>query len=85
MSNEQQSPYIWKGGEKFELTGQEFEFLINATRAHLSSAEAQKTITFLQMNDILNRVMEDGIKSGKIFRESDAPPQEASSGANTEG
>lgn len=83
MSNEQ-SPYVWKGGEKFELTGQEFEFLINATRAHLSSAEAQKTMTFLQMNDILNRIMEEGIKTGKIFRESDAP-QEASSGANTEG
>lgn len=81
MSTEKNAPYVWKGDEKFEVTGQQFELLINTVRAHLSSPEAQKVMLFMQANDALNSIMEEGIKTGKIFQEpipeQKAPPQSA--------
>ena len=59
--------YQWKDDEKFELSGKEFELLINGTRAILNSPEAQKVLVLASFNEVLEKSLKKAFDEGKVF------------------
>ncbi len=58
--------YQWKEDEKFEISGRELEIYLNSTRAILSTPESQRVLLLAKINEMLENVIVQGLKDGKV-------------------
>lgn len=60
------SRYTWKPEDKFEISGQEFGLILNMVRSYLATEEAGKFQLMMQTNDVIEKLMKQGVESGTI-------------------
>lgn len=59
--------YSWNPDETFSISGREFGLILNTLRSILNTEQAQQIILAHKTNEILERIMEENVKSGKII------------------
>ena len=67
--------YTWTPEDKFELTGAQFGLFLNTVRAYLSSEEAARFQLMIQANEVVEKLMIDGVEAD-IIKEVEAPIEE---------
>lgn len=72
------SRYTWTPEDTFTLTGAQFGLILNTVRAYLSSEEASRFQLMVQANEVVEKIMVEGVESGTI-KEVEAPVEEISS------
>jgi len=70
--------YTWTPEDSFTLTGQQFGLFLNTVRAYLSSEEAARFQLMMQANEVIEKLMIDGVEAD-IIKEAEAPVEEVSS------
>ena len=70
--------YTWTPEDTFTLTGQQFGLILNTVRAYLSSEEAARFQLMMQANEVIEKLMIQGVESDTI-KEVEAPIEEVSS------
>ena len=60
------SKYTWTPEDTFTLTGQEFGLILNTVRAYLSSEEAARFQLMIQTNQVIEKLMIEGVESDVI-------------------
>ena len=60
------SRYTWKPEDKFEISGQEFGLILNMVRSYLATEEAGKYQLMMQTNDVIEKIMKQGVEGGVI-------------------
>jgi hypothetical protein len=58
--------YTWTPEDTFTLSGQDFGLILNTVRAYLSSEEAARFQLMVQTNQVIEKVMKEGVESGAI-------------------
>lgn len=58
--------YTWTPEDTFTLTGAEFGLILNTVRAYLSSEEAARFQLMMQTNQVIEKIMVDGVKADII-------------------
>jgi len=58
--------YTWTPEDTFTLTGQEFGLFLNTVRAYLSSEEAARFQLMLQANQVIEKLMIEGVEADVI-------------------
>ena len=64
--------YTWTPEDTFTLTGAEFGLILNTVRAYLSSEEAARFQLMMQTNQVIEKLMIDGVEAD-IIKEVEAP------------
>jgi len=72
------SRYTWTPEDTFTLTGQQFGLILNTVRAYLSSEEAARFQLMMQANEVIEKLMIDGVENDTV-KEVEAPIEELSS------
>lgn len=72
------SRYTWTPEDTFTLTGQQFGLILNTVRAYLSSEEAARFQLMMQANEVIEKLMIEGVEAD-IIKEAEAPVEEVSS------
>lgn len=72
---EQPKNWQWPHDQIFEISGKTLELFLHLKNSILSNPESQKVIMALQLDELLQKVVEDGIKSGKITDGSKIPTE----------
>jgi hypothetical protein len=72
------SRYTWTPEDTFTLTGAQFGLILNTVRAYLSSEEASRFQLMVQANEVVEKLMVEGVESDTI-KEVEAPVEEISS------
>jgi len=70
--------YTWTPEDTFTLTGQQFGLILNTVRAYLSSEEAARFQLMMQANEVIEKLMIEGVENDTI-KEVEAPIKEISS------
>ena len=70
--------YTWTPEDTFTLTGQQFGLILNTVRAYLSSEEAARFQLMMQANEVIEKLMIQGVENDTI-KEVEAPIEEVSS------
>jgi hypothetical protein len=70
--------YTWTPEDSFTLTGQQFGLILNTVRAYLSSEEAARFQLMMQANEVIEKLMIQGVENDTI-KEVEAPIEEISS------
>jgi hypothetical protein len=70
--------YTWTPEDTFTLTGQQFGLILNTVRAYLSSEEAARFQLMMQANEVIEKLMIEGVENDTI-KEVEAPIEEISS------
>lgn len=70
--------YTWTPEDTFTLTGQQFGLFLNTVRAYLSSEEAARFQLMIQANEVVEKLMIQGVEAGSI-KEVEAPVEEVDS------
>ena len=70
--------YTWTPEDTFTLTGQQFGLFLNTVRAYLSSEEAARFQLMIQANEVIEKLMIDGVEAD-IIKEAEAPIEELDS------
>lgn len=65
----------WAHDTTFEVSGKTLELFLHLKNSILSNPESQKVIMALQLDELLQKVVEEGIKSGKITDGSKVPTE----------
>jgi hypothetical protein len=71
--------YTWTPEDKFELSGQEFGLLLNTVRTFLASEEAGKYQLMMKANDVIEKLMAQGVENNIIKEISEEPSSETPS------
>ena len=58
--------YTWTPEDTFELSGAEFGLFLNTVRAYLSSEEAARFQLMIQANEVIEKLMIEGVESDVI-------------------
>ena len=58
--------YTWTPEDSFTLTGQQFGLILNTVRAYLSSEEAARFQLMIQANEVIEKLMIEGVESDVI-------------------
>lgn len=66
MSYNPEKTYSWNPNETFSISGREFGLILNTIRAILNTEQAQQILLAHKTNEILEKIMEENVKSGKI-------------------
>jgi hypothetical protein len=61
--------YRWNPSDKFTVSGGEFGVLLNAVRTLLNTPEAKTIFMAQRASDVLERLMQEGVESGKIVED----------------
>jgi hypothetical protein len=64
--------YTWTPEDTFTLTGAQFGLILNTVRAYLSSEEAARFQLMVQANEVVEKLMIDGVEAD-IIKEVEAP------------
>lgn len=67
--------YTWTPEDSFTLTGAQFGLILNTVRAYLSSEEAARFQLIMQANEVIEKLMIDGVEAD-IIKEVEAPAAE---------
>jgi len=70
--------YTWTPEDTFTLTGQQFGLILNTVRSYLSSEEAARFQLMVQANEVIEKLMIEGVENDTI-KEVEAPVEEVSS------
>ena len=70
-----QGRYTWKPEDKFEISGQEFGLILNMVRSYLATEEASKFNLMMQTNDVIEKLMKEGVEGGVIVEAPEPPSQ----------
>ena len=70
--------YTWTPEDTFTLTGQQFGLILNTVRSYLSSEEAARFQLMMQANEVIEKLMIEGVENDTI-KEVEAPIEEVSS------
>ena len=58
--------YTWTPEDTFTLSGQDFGLILNTVRAYLSSEEAARFQLMIQTNQVIEKVMKQGVEDDVI-------------------
>jgi hypothetical protein len=58
--------YTWTPEDTFTLSGQEFGLILNTVRAYLSSEEAARFQLMIQTNQVIEKIMREGVEADVI-------------------
>lgn len=58
--------YTWGPDSKFEISGQDFGLILNTVRTFLASEEAGKYQLMMRTNEVIERLMEQGVTADVI-------------------
>jgi hypothetical protein len=58
--------YTWTPEDSFTLTGAQFGLFLNTVRAYLSSEEAARFQLMIQANEVIEKLMIEGVESDVI-------------------
>lgn len=58
--------YTWTPEDKFTLSGAEFGLFLNTVRAYLSSEEASRFQLMIQANQVIEKIMIEGVEADII-------------------
>jgi hypothetical protein len=58
--------YTWTPEDSFTLTGAQFGLFLNTVRAYLSSEEAARFQLMIQANEVVEKLMIEGVESNVI-------------------
>ena len=67
--------YTWTPEDTFTLTGAQFGLILNTVRSYLSSEEAARFQLMVQANEVVEKLMIDGVEAD-IIKEVEAPVAE---------
>jgi hypothetical protein len=67
--------YTWTPEDTFTITGQQFGLILNTVRAYLSSEEAARFQLMMQANEVIEKLMIEGVEAD-IIKEVEAPVAE---------
>jgi len=71
------SRYTWTPEDSFTLTGAQFGLILNTVRAYLSSEEAARFQLMMQANEVIEKLMIQGVEADIIKEvEAEAPVAE---------
>ena len=69
--------YTWTPEDSFTLTGAQFGLILNTVRAYLSSEEAARFQLMMQANEVIEKLMIQGVEADIIKEvEAEAPVAE---------
>ena len=77
--------YSWNPDETFSISGREFGLILNTLRSILNTEQAQQIILAHKTNEVLERIMEENVKNGKIvekIQQNGNKEKELDSGSN---
>jgi hypothetical protein len=66
--------YTWTPEDKFTLTGAEFGLILNTVRAYLSSEEAARFQLMMQANQVIEKLMIEGVEADIIKEVTEEAP-----------
>lgn len=58
--------YTWTPEDTFTITGQQFGLFLNTVRAYLSSEEAARFQLMVQANEVIEKLMIEGVEADII-------------------
>ena len=58
--------YTWTPEDTFTISGQEFGLILNTVRAYLSSEEAARFQLMIQTNQVIEKIMKEGVEADVI-------------------
>jgi len=58
--------YTWTPEDTFTLTGAQFGLILNTVRSYLSSEEAARFQLMVQTNEVIEKLMIDGVQNDTI-------------------
>ena len=58
--------YTWTPEDTFTISGQEFGLILNTVRAYLSSEEAARFQLMIQTNQVIEKIMREGVEADVI-------------------
>jgi hypothetical protein len=58
--------YKWKPEDVFEITGNQFGSILNATRAFLNTPEAKNVLAIYEANKHIDAILQKNVESGVI-------------------
>lgn len=67
MSYDANKIYSWNPEEQFTISGREFGLILNTVRSILSTEQAQHILLAARASDVLEKMMEENVKNGKII------------------
>ena len=67
MSYDSAKYYSWNPEETFSISGKEFGLILNTVRAILSTEQAQQILLAAKAHEIIEKLMEENLKNGKII------------------
>lgn len=74
MANyDQNKKYTWTPEDEFKISGKEFGLILNTVRSYLASEEAAKFQLMVQANEIMERVMKEGVENNIIKEVPETP------------
>lgn len=68
--------YTWTPEDKFTLSGAEFGLFLNTVRAYLSSEEASRFQLMIQANQVIEKIMIEGVEADIIKEVVEESPKE---------
>jgi hypothetical protein len=71
--------YTWTPEDKFEISGQEFGLFLNTVRSYLSSEEAARFQLMMKANEVIEKIMIQGVEADIIKEVVEDTTEEVSS------
>ena len=65
--------YTWTPEDSFTLSGQDFGLILNTVRSYLSSEEAARFQLMIQTNEVIEKIMIQGVEADVIKEVIEAP------------
>ena len=70
--------YTWTPEDTFTMSGADFGLILNTVRSYLSSEEAARFQLMMKTNEVIEKLMIDGVEAD-IIKEAEAPIEELDS------
>lgn len=70
MTYDPNKVYQWKSDDVFEISGREFDLILNTLRAVLSTEQAQQVLLAARANEALEKIIAKSVEEGKLIEQS---------------
>jgi len=68
--------YTWTPEDTFTMSGQDFGLILNTVRSYLSSEEASRFQLMIKTNEVIEKLMIQGVEADIIKEVAEAPTEE---------
>lgn len=82
MKYQPEKTYTWNPDETFTISGREFGLILNTIRAILNTEQAQQILLASKTSEVLEKIMEENVKNGKIIEKDGNKEKELDSGGS---